>query len=121
MASALTSLEEIATLTKRRSVAVLGEMKELGPLAREAHVELGLLLVRTGVALALGCGGLVDEALDRAAAAGIRVIKAKSVDEAAAIAATQVLPGDVVLVKGSRSVMTERVVTALRAARGGVA
>ena len=118
MQSALDSLEELARATKRRSVAVLGEMKELGAMAESSHQALGADITRARVALAIGCGGLIDRALDVAAAAGISIIKGKNVDDAAALARANVLPTDIVLVKGSRSVMTEKVIDALRS-RGG--
>ncbi|MEO6419462.1 MAG: UDP-N-acetylmuramoyl-tripeptide--D-alanyl-D-alanine ligase [Polyangiaceae bacterium] len=118
MRSALDALEELARATTRRSVAVLGEMKELGAMAESSHAALGADLARTKVGLAIGCGGLVDLALDVAAAAGAPVFKGKNVDDAALYAKAHVLATDVVLVKGSRSVMTEKVIDALRSRRG---
>jgi len=111
MRAALATLGEIAG--GRRRVAVLGEMKELGALAREEHEALGEAIADAGVALAIGCGGLVDLALDRAAARGVEVVRAASTAEAAAEAAVRVRHGDAVLVKGSRSVGAEKVVAAL--------
>jgi UDP-N-acetylmuramyl pentapeptide synthase len=71
------------------------------------------------VAVAISCGGLADLALDRASAAGVAVHRAASVQAAAEIAVRVVEAGDAVLVKGSRSIGTERVVEALVADRGG--
>ena len=93
----------------RRKVAVLGEMKELGPLAESEHAALDVV----GVDLVIGCGGLIDLALDRAEAAGIRVIRAKNTEEAALLAAQHLRPGDAVLVKASRSVKAEEVSAAV--------
>ena len=87
-------------------------------MAESSHQALGADITRARVALAIGCGGLIDRALDVAAAAGISIIKGKNVDDAAALARANVLPTDIVLVKGSRSVMTEKVIDALRS-RGG--
>lgn len=103
---------------KHRAVAILGEMKELGVIAQHEHDAIGAELAASGVALAIGCGGLIDRTLDRAAAAGITVHKARSTEEAAEIACREVRAGDVVLVKGSRSVGTEKIVEALVKARG---
>ncbi len=111
MRAALTTLSEIAGA--RRKVAVLGEMKELGPLAEEEHVALGDAVADAGVALFIGCGGLIDRALERAAARGVAVVRCATTDDAAIEARTRVVPGDAVLVKGSRSVGTEIVVVAL--------
>ena len=63
--------------------------------------------------LAISCVGLMDLAMDRAAEAGVRTVKTASAEEAARVAVRDVQPGDVVLVKGSRSIGTERIVTAL--------
>jgi UDP-N-acetylmuramoyl-tripeptide--D-alanyl-D-alanine ligase len=112
MHAALGTLAEIGG-TSRRKVAVLGEMRELGGIAIEAHKELGEALARTGVALAIGCGGLVDHALERAATLGVSIARAKSTEEAIELARRDVRVGDVVLFKGSRSIAVERVLLAL--------
>ncbi|HVJ88405.1 MAG TPA: UDP-N-acetylmuramoyl-tripeptide--D-alanyl-D-alanine ligase [Labilithrix sp.] len=112
MRSALATLVEIAGA--RRRVAVLGEMKELGALAEAEHEALGDVLADS-VALAIGCGGLMGLALDRAAARGIEVVRCDSTTEAAARALERVAANDAVLVKGSRSTGTELVVKQLEA------
>lgn len=112
MRAGLATLAEIAGEDRRR-VAVLGEMKELGALAEAEHEALGDDIVNAGVNLAIGCGGLIDLALERAEARGVQVVRASSTEEAAREAAARVQPGDVVLVKGSRSVGAEKVVAAL--------
>ena len=116
--ASLASLAEVGP--GRRLVAVLGEMKELGALAVSEHEALGEALAASGVALAIGCGGLVSRTLTRAAALapGLEIVPAATTEEAALAAVTRVQAGDVVLVKGSRSVGAERVVAALAAARG---
>jgi UDP-N-acetylmuramoyl-tripeptide--D-alanyl-D-alanine ligase len=116
MRAALATLEELAGT--RRRVAVLGEMKELGALAEVEHASLGDAIADAGVALAIGCGGLVDVALERAAARGVEVVRCKDTAEAAGVAPARIRPGDVVLVKGSRSTRTEEVVAALDPASG---
>ena len=116
--AALRSLAELGRAESRRTVAVLGEMKELGPTEAEEHDALGVAIAEAGIALVIGCGGLVDRTLDRAARAGVTVVKAQSTERAAEEAVARVCAGDVVLVKGSRSVGTERVVDALARSRG---
>jgi UDP-N-acetylmuramoyl-tripeptide--D-alanyl-D-alanine ligase len=111
MRVALATLSEIAG--PRRKVAVLGEMKELGAHAEPEHLALGDVLASSGVALAIGCGGLVSRSLERAAELGVTCVMAASTADAAREAVARVLPSDAVLVKGSRSVGAERVVTAL--------
>jgi UDP-N-acetylmuramoyl-tripeptide--D-alanyl-D-alanine ligase len=120
MRAALATLAELAG--PRRRVAVLGEMKELGSHAEPEHDALGQDLAQAGVSLAIGCGGLVDRTLARAASLSpeIEVIAAPSTEEAAREAARRVRPGDAVLVKGSRSVGAERVVAVLSETWPGV-
>jgi UDP-N-acetylmuramoyl-tripeptide--D-alanyl-D-alanine ligase len=124
MRASLATLAEIAGASRRR-VVVVGEMKELGPVAEAEHDALGDAIAdaigsgRAGgaglatAALAIGCGGLVDRALERAAARGVPVVRARNTEEAASEAASRLRPGDAVLVKASRSVGAERVVAAL--------
>ena len=113
MRAAFASLREVAAPEGRRMVVVLGEMKELGPLASSEHASLGVALAETGVAVAISCGGLMDLTIAGAAASGVATHTARSTEEAAQIALREVRAGDVVLVKGSRSVGTEKVVLAL--------
>jgi UDP-N-acetylmuramoyl-tripeptide--D-alanyl-D-alanine ligase len=92
-----------------RAVAVLGEMKELGPDAAAYHREVGAHARRTGVRLLVGVGELAAEY-----APDVHVM-----DAAAALrtVADRLEPGDIVLVKGSRSVGLEAVSDGLLAAR----
>ncbi len=116
MRAALGTLADLAG--ERRRVAVLGEMKELGAASEAEHDALGDALAGAGVTVAIGCGGLAERTLARAGAAGVNVYSASDAAAAAALAARVVRPGDVVLVKASRSVGAERVVAALVASRG---
>jgi UDP-N-acetylmuramoyl-tripeptide--D-alanyl-D-alanine ligase len=113
MRAALSTLREIGGA--RRTVAILGEMKELGAVAESEHEALGDAIADAHVVLAIGCGGLMARALERARARGVGVVDASTTEEAAAEATRRVVPGDAVLVKGSRSVGVERVVRALLA------
>ncbi len=115
------ALELLADLPGKRKWAVLGDMKELGPLGAEWHREVGEL------AATLGLAGLITVGeLGRQIAAGARprlaegeVIEAADNEAAAAAVADKVRPGDVVLVKGSRVMAMEEVVKVLLAAEGG--
>jgi UDP-N-acetylmuramoyl-tripeptide--D-alanyl-D-alanine ligase len=116
--AALRTLREVAE--GRRAVVVLGEMRELGPSAPEAHASLAEAIVESGTRLAVSCGGMADLAVDGAARRGVEGAYAANADEAAHLVVSHVQPGDVVLVKASRSVGAERVVDALARARGEV-
>ena len=97
---------------ERRLVAVLGDMLELGPRAREFHVEAGHHADHLGVALLVTVGPLAA-----AMASGFsREVHSVSIArEAAALVPALLRDGDVVLVKGSRGVGLEAVCQALTA------
>ena len=113
------SLGTLGEWTGSRRVAILGEMKELGPAAEREHEALADAVVRAEVALLISCGGLASLTARAAAARGVEAVLAEDAVEAAAVARQRVLPGDVVLVKASRSVGAERVVEALVGGKGG--
>jgi UDP-N-acetylmuramoyl-tripeptide--D-alanyl-D-alanine ligase len=84
-----------------RRVAVLGGMAELGPEAHSYHREIGELVAQQGIDVVIVVGELA-----RGYGAGEWVPDA---EEASARLSELLEPGDVVLVKGSRSVGLERI------------
>lgn len=114
----------LATLERGRAgrrVAVLGEMLELGARSEALHRAAGRAAAAAGVGLLLTVGGEPARALGRAAveagAAAAGVLHCETSEEAASRAAASVRDGDVVLVKGSRGIRTDLVVTRLCADR----
>jgi UDP-N-acetylmuramoyl-tripeptide--D-alanyl-D-alanine ligase len=87
----------------RRRVAVLGEMAELGPSAAAYHREIGVLVDELGV-IVIAVGPLARDY------GGTWV---ETADEAADLLRELIEAGDVVLVKGSRSVGLEAVAAKL--------
>ena len=106
----------------RRRIAVLGEMLELGDRAPALHRDCGRLVAEAGFDVLLAVGGPAADALaEGARAAGLdaaRVMTCGASDEAATLAANLVRAGDLVLVKGSRGVRTDRVADRLKAEWG---
>jgi UDP-N-acetylmuramoyl-tripeptide--D-alanyl-D-alanine ligase len=98
MRAALEHLTERAQ--GRRRVAVLGAMAELGANAPSYHEEVGALVRELGIEHVISVGELAQ------AYGGDWVAGAA---EAAALLRDELRPGDVVLVKGSRSVGLEAV------------
>jgi UDP-N-acetylmuramoyl-tripeptide--D-alanyl-D-alanine ligase len=121
MRAALETLGEVSRATGRRSVAILGEMKELGELGPREHELLGEELGRCRLGLVIGCGGLIDMTLARAAEAGVPVVRAEDTLAAARLAVDHVRAGDAVLLKGSRAAAVERVWDALERKHGALA
>jgi UDP-N-acetylmuramoyl-tripeptide--D-alanyl-D-alanine ligase len=114
------ALDVLARAAALRRVAVLGEMLELGDRSLGLHQEVGRAAAgRSDVLFTVG--GAPAEAMARAAvAAGMEdraVRHFATSDEAAAAVADEVMRGDLVLVKGSRGIRTDRVVDRLRAER----
>jgi UDP-N-acetylmuramoyl-tripeptide--D-alanyl-D-alanine ligase len=90
----------------RRGFAVLGHMAELGDIADDSHAEAGRLAARAGVAGLIAVGEQARPMLDGARAeAGWHGEAIAAPDAPAAVAALASLlrPGDVVLVKASKS------------------
>lgn len=98
----------------RRKIVVAGEMLELGTDSRQIHHKAGEKIADSGVDMLIGVQGLASEMVDGALSAGLTNVKfAVDSDTAADILAAIVMSGDVILVKGSRGVRTEKVVEAL--------
>jgi UDP-N-acetylmuramoyl-tripeptide--D-alanyl-D-alanine ligase len=107
------ALETLISLRAgRRSVAVLGDMLELGETAADAHREVGRTAARLGVDVIIAMGTLSKHILDGAIEAGMpkdRVIMAGSHAEAAALLKERSRNGDAVLIKGSRGMKMEKI------------
>ena len=111
------ALETVSALRRDgRLISVLGDMAELGPAAESAHREVGRKIAAVGVDLFVGVGPLMKLACDEARRAGMddaRLMCFDTPDEAASAVAGMLLSGDWILVKGSRSMMMERVIEGL--------
>jgi UDP-N-acetylmuramoyl-tripeptide--D-alanyl-D-alanine ligase len=110
------ALRGLAGLPAKRKVAVLGDMLELGPAAGDFHRAAGREVARNGWDLLLAVGPLARGIAEGAKAAGLsseRVFTFATSEEAAARISSFLKDGDLVLVKGSRGVRTERVVEKL--------
>jgi UDP-N-acetylmuramoyl-tripeptide--D-alanyl-D-alanine ligase len=113
MRAALDHLADVAARRRAsRSVAVLGEMAELGPDGPRFHRDVGEHAAAAGVGLIVAVGELGGAYLEGYGDAG-EVRQAADAEEAAALLPDAIEPGDVVLVKGSRSVGLERVTDGL--------
>ena len=106
------ALELLATVQRRR-VAVLGDMRELGHIEVAAHREVGTLAAQcVDVLVTVGERG-------RYIAAGAReagfaaVYEVQGTEAAVPVVRSVIAPGDCVLVKGSRAMAMEAIVSAL--------
>jgi UDP-N-acetylmuramoyl-tripeptide--D-alanyl-D-alanine ligase len=114
------ALELLMDLPGERKWAVLGDMKELGKMTVTWHHQVGELAAGMGIAGLVTVGALGRHIADgaRPGMAGREVIEAESNRDAAHAIAARAKPGDVVLVKGSRAMQMEEIVTGLTGASG---
>lgn len=107
------TMTEVGVNAKRRLV-IAGEMLELGPDEVALHREAGREIVRAGVNVLWGVRGLGAEIVAGAIEAGLTQTRFfENSDEAARAIVAELKEGDLVLVKGSRGVATERIVSAI--------
>ncbi len=99
----------------RRRIVIAGEMLELGPDEVELHREAGRAIGRAGIDVLWGVRGLAAEMVAGANEVGSTATRFFKTSEEAAEALVDVLrEGDLVLVKGSRGVATDKVVATIR-------
>jgi len=108
-------LETLAQLRAGgRTIAVLGDMFELGPEEAALHAGVGRAAGENGVDVLVAVGPLSQHTARAAREAGVaRVLEADGADAAAAHVRAVAKPGDVVLVKASHGMKLERVVQIL--------
>jgi UDP-N-acetylmuramoyl-tripeptide--D-alanyl-D-alanine ligase len=100
-----------------RKIAVLGDMLELGDIAEEAHREAGRRVASSGISLLIGVGELSQLMVEEAIASGIKedaAIHFPDAEKAAEFLTPRVKEGDIILVKGSRGINTDIVISRLR-------
>ncbi|MEV4612835.1 UDP-N-acetylmuramoyl-tripeptide--D-alanyl-D-alanine ligase [Kitasatospora sp. NPDC049258] len=116
------ALRALATMAgrgpeRRRTWAVLGEMRELGEESLDEHDAIGRLAVRLDVTKLVAVGGRDAACMELGArnegSWGEESVLVSDADAAVELLRSQVRPGDVVLVKASRSVGLEKVAEAL--------
>jgi UDP-N-acetylmuramoyl-tripeptide--D-alanyl-D-alanine ligase len=103
------ALDHLSTLPAKRRIAVLGEMRELGPDAVAYHRETGAHARQLEIGPIIGVGELAHEYAPDA--------WAEDAERAIPLVEALVEPGDVLLVKGSRAIGLELVAERLAASR----
>ena len=115
MKAAVTLLQEFGA--GHRTIAVLGDMLELGPETRSLHGAVGAFIAGSRVSFLIACGEFGRELARGASAEGMpssRIFEVRRVSDAAPILRKLVEPGDVVLLKASRAMRFECLADALR-------
>ncbi|PYJ22202.1 MAG: UDP-N-acetylmuramoyl-tripeptide--D-alanyl-D-alanine ligase, partial [Verrucomicrobia bacterium] len=111
MKAALRTLVELDADGKR--IAVLGEMRELGSASELAHRDVGETAATFRIDQLITIGDMAEVIARGARAGGLEKTAAvRSTREAAELLSEIAEPGDLILVKGSRSARTEQVIEA---------
>ena len=103
----------------KRKIVVAGEMLELGTEAEAIHRETGKKIAASGIDALFGVRGLAADMVAGAQEVGQQAGMKETrffvdSDAAAEAIADEVKPGDLLLVKGSRGVRTEKIVAKLQ-------
>jgi UDP-N-acetylmuramoyl-tripeptide--D-alanyl-D-alanine ligase len=113
MRASVETAAELAASDRRPLVLVLGEMRELGERSQAEHEALADVAAKVAPALVIAVGGHARFIADRGRATGLDVTFCEDSKQAANLALRRCPRNALVLVKGSRSIGTERVVQAL--------
>lgn len=120
-ASMKAAIQLLAEMSQgKRSIAVLGDMLELGAGSKQMHREVGAFLAAQGIGYLLACGVLGRELAEGSRRAGMPTDRITELPDAAAAGdalTAMVRQGDVVLVKASRGMRMEQVVEAVTGMR----
>jgi UDP-N-acetylmuramoyl-tripeptide--D-alanyl-D-alanine ligase len=111
------ALKDLSELEAKRKVAVLGDMLELGEAQTTYHVEAGKQVQQNAWNLLITVGPLSHYMVEGALQAGMndgQITSFESSEEAANHVSSLLEPGDLVLVKGSRGIKTEKIVERLK-------
>ena len=100
-----------------RTVAVLGDMLELGAYEREGHLQVGCRAAEVATELVVvgELGQLIGEGAMSCGMDAVHIRQAVNSEAAIEVVREVLQPGDVVLIKGSRGVKMETIVAALTA------
>jgi UDP-N-acetylmuramoyl-tripeptide--D-alanyl-D-alanine ligase len=121
-ASMAAALNTLSSFRDSRRMAVLGDMLELGDMARESHYNVGRLAGAQRLSLLVLIGEHAPDAARGAVDAGMDekdIILAAGPEEAAKALGSRLSSGDCLLVKGSRGMRMERIIDELKTAGRG--
>ncbi|NLW28196.1 UDP-N-acetylmuramoyl-tripeptide--D-alanyl-D-alanine ligase [Acetivibrio saccincola] len=114
MEAALVVLKEVSS--GQRSIAVLGDMYELGEMTEEAHIHIGKFAAEQGIDYIIAVGDNAKSICKGALSMGVdkeRVLKFENNKETSKFLGSFIKEGDVILVKGSRGMKMEEIVNKL--------
>ncbi|MFW5991794.1 MAG: UDP-N-acetylmuramoyl-tripeptide--D-alanyl-D-alanine ligase [Halanaerobiaceae bacterium] len=110
------AIDSLLNMADRKTIAVLGAMLELGPREQSAHLELGEYAARSGIDILITVGELGKIIAEGALNSrdNLTVIAAENNNEAATKLLELGKENDTVLLKGSRAVKMEEILTLIK-------
>jgi len=108
------ALEVVCDLPAHRRVLVLGDMRELGPKAEQFHEALGQLIASGPADIVIGVGDLGAIVAREASVGGAQTATFPTASDAGAHIADMLEEGDLVLLKGSRSMGLDALLEPIR-------
>ncbi len=106
-------VDALLAMPAERHVVIAGEMLELGPDSRALHQACGRRMVERGVNVVVGVRGAAEALVQAAQEVGGTAVFLAAPEKAGAWMQENLLPGDAVLLKGSRGVRLDRALTSL--------
>tara|TARA_R110002111_G_scaffold100976_2_gene156396 strand:- start:2868 stop:4289 length:1422 start_codon:yes stop_codon:yes gene_type:complete len=104
-----------------KRIMVMGDMLELGAESKRYHQEIGALIAASDIDFLFVCGKQAAAVVQGALSGTLsqdRIVQAADVEELQSDVISRLEPGDVVLVKGSRGMRMERLITSLKRQAG---
>jgi len=111
------ALKGLSELPSKRKIAVLGDMLELGEKEAQFHLEAGTKVAKYKWDILVGIGRLSRNTIEGAVSAGMRKQQTylfQDSGEAARKIVTLINKGDLILVKGSRGIKTDKIVDEIK-------
>jgi UDP-N-acetylmuramoyl-tripeptide--D-alanyl-D-alanine ligase len=110
----LNMIDTLASMPAQRHILVAGEMLELGPTGDTLHCDAGRYAAGKKLDWVIGVRGLAKALVEGASTGGVRADYVETAEEAGALLAKELRPGDAVLLKASRGVKLERALIKLQ-------
>ncbi len=101
---------------EKRTIAILGDMLELGQSEKDLHRQIGEYVAEQGVDGLIACGAFAKDYVRGAKTKGMpagQIVETRNIEEASRAGKGFVRPGDAVLIKGSRGMRMERLIGGL--------
>jgi UDP-N-acetylmuramoyl-tripeptide--D-alanyl-D-alanine ligase len=109
--SLVTSATAVKQMSNGRTIAIVGEMAELGDESKSIHNSTGHQLYKTGIDVLIGVGKMAEHLVSGFSSAGGEAFNCSDCNQAATWILKHRINKDLILIKGSRSAKMELVIS----------